>query len=353
MPYCFFKLINWRECTVGKWQVLKDLCFIFFKYRYFPDNYGPCRLYEKPREAWPYYYGSSYNAYPRHRLRREVQPFEYRILFYDKYVTYQLCKSMDIMTPVCYGTIHQHMDYRKAIRDIFHQKNPGKLIFKPLRGHGGIGIFVVWNEDNTIFANQNDEVIPLADLRLKDSYIIQEVIRQNRMIDAISPASLNTVRVVTMYTKNDDAMVVSSSMRFSTGNSVVDNWSSGGVAVGVDHRMGALKEIAYDKLGNKYMQHPLTNIRFSGIQVPFWKEIIECALKVQREFPYYKLLGTDIAVMDDGPVLIEINADADLVFQEQTSGPLLEDDEVLRVFYEYDLLINKYQKALLKKHDIT
>ena len=69
-------------------------------------------------------------------------------------------------------------------------------------------------------------------------------------------------------------------------------------------------------------------------------------------YPFYKLIGMDIAVTQVGPVLIEVNANPDIVFQEQTSGPLFKDKRVLKEFDKYDLLVNKYQKKLLDQDDL-
>jgi hypothetical protein len=37
------------------------------------------------------------------------------------------------------------------------------------------------------------------------------------------------------------------------------------------------------------------------------------------------------------------------MLQEQTSGPLLKNDEVLRAFGAYDLLVNRHQKKLYRR----
>ena len=52
LPYCYFFLVNWKECTASRLQVLKDLLYIFFKLKYYPDNYSPCRFWEKDRKEW-------------------------------------------------------------------------------------------------------------------------------------------------------------------------------------------------------------------------------------------------------------------------------------------------------------
>ena len=142
-------------------------------------------------------------------------------------------------------------------------------------------------------------------------------------------------------------------MRFGTGKSYVDNWSAGGIAVGIDHNKGRLKEIAYDKFGKQYTEHPVSKIEFNNYKIPQWDQVIQTAQKVQKAFFFYKLIGMDIALSKNGPVLIEVNANSDIIFQEQTSGPLFKDKSVLYEFAKYDLLVNRFQKNLLKKNEIN
>lgn len=59
---------------------------------------------------------------------------------------------------------------------------------------------------------------------------------------------------------------------------------------------------------------------------------------VQFHFTYHRLLGPDICITDTGPVLIEINAETDMVVLEMTYGPILLREEVLEEFEKYDIL---------------
>lgn len=347
LPYCFIALINWKECNISKKQVVKDLLYIFFSLKYFPDNYGPCRLWEKDRKEWVYYYGSTYNSYPRKQLRHEVQPYDYMILFNDKFVCEQLCKSIDILIPESYGIIDSKRNYRLHLRNIFDKINTNEIIIKPLQGHAGRGIHIVKRRDHKILVQTGAHEQDLDSFVMEGQFIAQAMVLQHNTISAISSASVNTIRVVTLFTRSGDVIVVSSSMRFSVGGSYVDNWSSGGIAVGIDHSTGMLKKTAYDKNGNAYTHHPVSGVEFLDFSIPQWDSIIETAVKIQKSFPYYKLLGMDIALSQEGPVLIEINANSDIIFQEQTSGPLLKDSRVLKAFDEYNLLINSYQKKLV------
>lgn len=347
LPYCYFKLVNWKECTSSWYQVIKDLLYIFFKLKYFPDNYTPCRFWEKDRKEWCYYYGSSYHSYQRYKLRKEVQTYDRQIVFNDKVICEQLCKGIDVLMPRSFGVIKpDNNEDKERIKKILNEIEFNRLIIKPILGHAGRGIVLAIKKNNEIFIKSGGAEVELEKYNFKEEAIIQEVVTQIDEISAISSSSINTIRVLTLYTKASDIIPISSSMRFGVGESFVDNWSAGGIAVGVDYDTGRLKEIAFDKYGKQYKEHPVSKVKFLGFKIPMWNDIIEVAIKVQRACSFYKLIGMDIAVTKKGPILIEVNANPDIVFQEQTSGPLFKDRRVLIEFAKYNLLINDYQKGL-------
>ncbi|MDH5573835.1 MAG: hypothetical protein OEY89_18870, partial [Gammaproteobacteria bacterium] len=238
--------------------------------------------------------------------------------------------------------------YKFKLESIFRNSGQNKLIIKPYMGHAGRGIDMAIKHGNKILIRTDGEELDIANYKLSEKAIIQEVVIQDERIAKISASSVNTIRVVTFYTKSDDVIIVSASMRFGVGTSIVDNWSSGGIAVGINHETGKLMRVAYDKHGNEYHAHPDSGVVFSTYQIQPWEQILQVAETVQKACPFYRMIGVDIAISKDGPVLIEVNANPDIVFQEQTAGPLLKNKKVLNAFAEDDLLINKYQKMLLK-----
>ena len=162
-----------------------------------------------------------------------------------------------------------------------------------------------------------------------------------------SDASVNTVRILTMLTGHGDILIVSAALRAGIGGAIIDNWSAGGIGVGIDRRGGRLKKFAYDKRSRAYPAHPTTGVVFEDRPVPEWDRLSAFAADVQRAFPFYRLLGLDLALDQAGePVLIEINGAADLTFNEQVAGPLLKSVDVLRAFGDEDLLVNRHQRRL-------
>ncbi len=342
LPYCYFKVVNWDECTASRLQVANDFFYIFFVLKYYPDNYSLCRLWEKDRKIWSQYYGSIYDPYQRGRLRLEVQKEEYKIVFEDKNICYQLCKVADLPLPKQYSFIDPTDDYKKTIESIVLSNPDKKFIIKPNRGKGGKGIVLCYKKNEDIIIQDKDECLYLRDYFLKKPAVLQEYIKQHNKLFEISP-STNTVRIVTLYTKNKDIIIVGALMRFGVGSTYIDNTSSGGLAVGIDIEHGVLKEKAYDFNSKVYYSHPTSKFTFKNFKIPYWNEVVELAKHTQKLFPYYKLLGFDIAIAPDGPLIIEINAEHDNVGIEQSYGPILNNPQVRNAFKDYNLLINKNQ----------
>jgi glutathione synthase/RimK-type ligase-like ATP-grasp enzyme len=333
-------------------DIALDLIELFFGYKTFPDNYGPCRLWEVDKSNWKFYYGSNYQSYQRARLQRKVQPPEYRILFDDKAVCERLCRETGVSMPHTYGVIGPEQNYKEKIISWINSSVADALIVKPLRGSAGRGIILVKFIHNNIFIQSEKGLTPFHDFNLMEDAIVQKVLKQDSRMSAFASCSVNTVRVVTMYTKEESIIVMGATMRCGVGESYVDNWTAGGVAVGIDYETGRLKKYAYDKKGNRYVEHPTSKVVFEGFIIPEWRHIIDAAVKIQKAFPCYRILGMDIALQENGGlVLIEVNDSTDLLFQEQTSGPLFQSEPVLRAFGQYDLLVNRHQRELYDSLD--
>lgn len=335
-----------KKSRVG---VAFDLLILFFSYKSFPSHYSMNRLWEIDRSQWKYYFGDELITYQRSRLGSTVEPREYEILFDDKAVCEILCRGIGVRNlPRMYGLLSPGQNYRKRIRSWF-QNSTGSLIIKPVRGHSGRGIVLVKEIEGTIMIQSLSGLIPLEDFTLEKPAIVQELIKQDPRMAAFSRSSVNTIRVLTMYTRGESVIVLAASMLCGIGDSYVSNWSRGGVGLGVDPLTGRLMKYAYDKDAKRYSKHPTSDVTFEGYQIPEWERIIDLAITIQTAFPCYRILGIDFAIREDGePVIVEINSNASLLGQEQSCGPLLQAEQNLRAFGEYDLFINRHQRELYK-----
>jgi hypothetical protein len=346
----FYRINRANEnCLKSRLGLALDLLTWFFSYRMLPVHYNRCRIWEADRKEWKYYFGSNYRPLHEARLRRTVWPVRYRVLFDDKYVCALLCQALGIRAPRTYGMLDPARNFRSQLV-AWLDEGQGRLIVKPLRGQSGRDIVLAEREKDGTFIRSKQSRFPLEQFRLGEKAIVQEVLTQHPALAAFSSSSVNTLRVVTLLTADDRVIIVNSALRTGVGPSFVDNWAAGGVAAGVDRETGRLRPYAYDKVGRRYVSHPTSGIVFADYQIPGFKRICASAAAIQRLFPFYRMLGLDLALEPDGePAVIEINYAPDFTFLEQTGGPVLRIEPVLRAFGEYGLLVNRHQRKLYKR----
>lgn len=166
----------------------------------------------------------------------------------------------------------------------------------------------------------------------KNDIVIQEKVSQHIAISQINPSSVNTVRIMTWIDGAGKVSVLSKVLRVGMGDAYVDNASSGGIVVGIDHS-NKLKRYAYNISGDRYDIHPTTKIVFDGIQLPGIDIAEELTTNLAITFPHHRLISWDICINEEGtPVLIELNMHhGQLDFHQMTNGPLFGErtDEML------------------------
>ncbi len=191
----------------------------------------------------------------------------------------------------------------------------GQYFVKPLDGQCGKGIFEVLVSDDVCIVN-NKEVtrIEVGRMVLEDAqegtYLVQEKVIQHPKLNEIYANSINTVRLVTIYDKKNDAIIpLSAILRIGVNGNVVDNWAVGGLVIGVNVENGTLKEYGFYKhgYGTKVLSHPNTGMRFEGFEIPYWKEAVKKALALHRCLLPIMIIGWDIAITPQGPLFIEGN----------------------------------------------
>ena len=185
------------------------------------------------------------------------------------------------------------------------------LFLKPSVSEKGKGAFAIDNEQGGLILNgvqkNYDSIIKELD-ESGSQMLIQERLIQNKVINNIYPHSLNTLRVMSVLEGNE-VVIIGAFLRCGTEGRVVDNGSQGGILVGIGDD-GRLYKFGYylPKFGTKTDKHPDTHIVFESIEIPYYKEVIKLVKDAHRVFKWIKTVGWDVAVLEDGPILIEGNS---------------------------------------------
>lgn len=183
-----------------------------------------------------------------------------------------------------------------------------RVIYKPLAGNRGKGIKSFWLNSSNI--NQVYRRLAKYPEGVVEAYVVQ-----HPEMGKLSPYSVNTIRVVTVSHKTapviagTDIMadIAYTSVRIGGGKSVVDNFHSGGMCACIDLRTGEIVTDAVDAKGKVYHEHPVTETTFKGFRIPYYHETLDVIMKTIKEKNLEGYLGWDMAITENGPVLIELN----------------------------------------------
>ena len=199
-----------------------------------------------------------------------------------------------------------------SFNDFLQKYKNGDFFAKPIDGECGNGIFHLQMKNGNIIINNQSSNAEELEKRLSEwRYLIQSTVQQHPLMSSLHPQSTNTIRLVTVRNKclNNTPVVFPSILRIGTGDSIVDNTSQGGLAVGIDLTSGNLKEYGFYKpeYGTKVKVHPDSSILFSSFSIPFFKECCQQACLLHSFLSDINSIGWDVAIGLDGPIFIEGN----------------------------------------------
>ena len=182
--------------------------------------------------------------------------------------------------------------------------NKSRFICKPLDGSQGLGIEVI---DGHIPSYQE-----LVDRLSGNSYILEEYIVQHEALDAYYADAINCIRIITVL-KNGKVYPVVANITFSAGHQIA-NASFGGITCEIDISTG---EVVTDggAYGHQlYKNHPCTNVPFKGFVIPYWDKILTMLDDIGSRIPEVGYVGWDVAIAQDGPIVIEGNTSPGYTF---------------------------------------
>jgi len=144
-----------------------------------------------------------------------------------------------------------------------------------------------------------------AELVAKGQMLVEEAIVQHPYLAGYCAGTVNTTRLVS-YFDGTKVHIVSRVQKFGRG-AVSDQFTWGGFFSMLDRHGKAVGRGHSGKNNTFYSVHPDSGLSIVDFQVPLWDEavaLIDRAARVVPEVPY---VGWDVAITENGPVLIEGN----------------------------------------------
>jgi len=190
-----------------------------------------------------------------------------------------------------------------------------EFVIKPASGSRGGGIVVLAEKrddhwltlNGTIYNHErlrkhiSDILFGVYSLGLQDSAIVESRVRQHDSLARLSPHGLADVRIIVFR-----GQAVMAMLRLTTAASKGRaNIHQGAIGVGLDMSSGTTREAILH--GRAILRHPDNGTPLNGVPVPHWRFVMDTALKTAAVVPL-EYIGVDIAIADQGPLVLEINA---------------------------------------------
>lgn len=263
------------------------------------ETYCICRFWELTDEEQQTYFTFGKNLkisekYSQQHFHERRMAF-YKDIFYEKFRKYLGRK--------CLSTVN--LDY-DTFADCFSGEQG--ILYKPRTGQSGHGIefYTIKSEEDLRKAYEEIETFPFG--------VVESRLIQHPEMQKYSGKSVNTLRIVTIRTNDPNLGIETSKVHFVYGGmrmggvcGYVDNLHSGGMIAAIDMETGELITDAADHANTVYEYHPASGARIKGFKIPFFAEAKQLIEEASREMDIEGYFGWDIAITENGPVVIELN----------------------------------------------
>jgi glutathione synthase/RimK-type ligase-like ATP-grasp enzyme len=231
--------------------------------------------------------------------------------------------------------------FTSLLEDIFAKNSScdSIVIKKTYASSGGANIYKIYKAQ---LLNDPQTINEIYCIVIKSEYLFQECVKQHPDLNKLNSSSLNSMRIDTFIDHEGGIEIISGFIRMSTNNAFVDNISSGGCFVAIDIKTGKLKKQGYSMINKSgpvvFLQHPVTKTVFENFKIPFFTEAKELVIKTASLMPGLRLVGWDVAISENGPVLIEGNSDYEIRGSDFADGGYLANPVFRKVLREIKYL---------------
>ncbi len=301
--------------------IINDIIDMAQKHRFSPDEYFYYHFKDMPYEQRATFI-SDLN---RIDFCEKLNKSKNLAIFDDKMRSFEVFKDYYRRDALCVKGEKELSALEKFI------DKHSKFILKPLTGTCGKGIQII---DMTQIEDKKSYLKKLINEYcngFKDGFIVEELIVQVPELAQFHSSSVNSVRIATIRYK-EGVEVIAAFFRTGRGGNVVDNAGAGRLFGTIDIQTGTVNAVG-DEFGNHYTKHPDSMLEMVGFTIPRWNEAIQMAKELAVIVDGNHYAGWDLALTQNGWVMVEGNARGQFVWQiPLQKGYLKEANEILKRF---------------------
>lgn len=243
----------------------------------------------------------------------------------DKGLFAQCCETAGIPYPqrlatVLNGEVTVHVPWTELARDLFS---------KPQRGMGAKDTLAFSHLGNGRYRDADHAVMDLDGVFAAvgraapagKAMLVQPWLRNHPEIADFAKDSLLAIRVVTCINEQGEPEVTLAMLRLLS--KLEPDWHhlpDEEYATAIDIRSGVMGEFLGDNFKTcpvHLTHHPITGNAIAGRVLRNWPALRNAALQAHRTFMHRMVIGWDIALTPEGPVVLEGNSNFDVMFLQR------------------------------------
>lgn len=274
--------------------------------------------------------------------RVQVKPFIYHWLvdrtdrkdpmfpFANKIYFSQLCERHGLKASTVIATVGpKHVNFTDRAMTALP---PLDLFVKIKSGRGGRGAekwsYVAGSyRDNTGRSCTADQLVEQLKRKARfEKRIVQYCLVNHSALADLNLGALATARILTARDEHGEIEVTHAVFRMpQRPGAPVDNIHAGGIAAAVDlatGRLGRATDLGLRTTSRWHERHPETGAAILGRTLPHWQEALDLVRRAHALIGDRIAVGWDVAILEDGPCLVEGNGkpDVDLMQRPHRTG---------------------------------
>lgn len=252
-----------------------------------------------------------------------LNPKKYYTIARNKYFAHLFLAERGVRTSelYCYYNPEGRVQYgniafdHNSVVNVLKKQQVRSCVIKTTETSYGNGVIVVkdieYLKNGCLLHLFDDTDVELMNLLQHEPLVFESLIKQTAQVESFNASSVNTVRFMTTLYPSGEVKIIATFMKIGRNGRCVDNAGSGGnVDAAVDIASGRIyNTIQFNGYRNikSITHHPDSGNLIEGVVIENWKKIKEDVKQFQRSMPFLKAIGWDIAITDNGPVVIEMN----------------------------------------------
>jgi len=244
----------------------------------------------------------------------------------DKVVHYQILSSLGLPIPHSIASYNRHgrrIGFEPVFGDVdsllhfIGRTKPYPFFIKPVRGDSGVASFGIrsidWSTETVVLIDGRsirlDTLVREISQDANGGMLLQSLLTPHHEIVEVFGERLGALQIVTLLTDSGPRIHRVIWKLAGSRTDQTHHGKSSKMQGWIDRDTGTLDRVIFGSWpdGQQILEHPDTGSLMRGFRIPHWDNVREIILAAAVHFPGLRIQSWEVALCEDGPVLLELS----------------------------------------------